>query len=274
MNMTKKQAAWFFAASTALFLVVFIVLTVHSHGHFPELTRADQITEQVLAGKDHWHAKNCVNCHTLLGEGAYFAPDLTKITQHRGEAYLTQFFQDPARFYDEEEVGRLMSAPDLTEEEIREVIAFLDWIASIQNQNWPPRPIMVSGSALPGAFDRGVRTPTAASDDPVALGEELFHATPPGCFACHSTSPGVSLAGPPLANMATRAAERIAGTDYQGAAGSAEAYVRESILQPSVHLVPGEVFSFGGLSVMPANYDETLSGEQVGQLVAYLMTLR
>src|SRR5690606_39476814 len=41
---------------------------------------------RVLAGKDVWHEFNCTNYHTLFGEGAYYAPNLTKITLHRGEA--------------------------------------------------------------------------------------------------------------------------------------------------------------------------------------------
>ena len=46
-----------------------------------------------------WHRKNCINCHTLLGEGAYYAPDLTKIAQQRGAPYLRAFLADPAKFY-------------------------------------------------------------------------------------------------------------------------------------------------------------------------------
>jgi hypothetical protein len=110
----------------------------------------------VLAGKDVWHKRNCVNCHTLMGEGAYYAPDLTQITMQRGEAYLMQFLGDPGRFYSEEVHRRLMPDPRLTERERREVIAFLDWISKIENQNWPPRPILVSGGA-PGWREHGAR---------------------------------------------------------------------------------------------------------------------
>jgi nitric oxide reductase subunit C len=38
---------------------------------------------------------------TLFGEGAYYAPDLTKITKLRGDAYLTAYMKNPADFYDE-----------------------------------------------------------------------------------------------------------------------------------------------------------------------------
>jgi nitric oxide reductase subunit C len=97
-----------------------------------------------------WHRKNCINCHTLLGEGAYYAPDLTKIAQHRGEAYLRQFLQDPSRYYSEERHGRLMPNPGLSEEQITQVIAFLTWISRIDNQNWPPRPILVTAASPQG----------------------------------------------------------------------------------------------------------------------------
>jgi nitric oxide reductase subunit C len=271
--MTKKQAALFSAGATGLFTVVFVGLTIHSHTAFPRLTNAERITDEVLAGKDHWHHGNCVNCHTLMGEGAYFAPDLTQITLQRGEQYLVQFLGDPSRFYSEEVHRRLMPNPGLTEQQRREVIAFLDWISRIENQNWPPRPILVAGNATPGMAARS-RGQAAASDDPVAQGETLFQATPPGCTACHSTSPGVTLAGPPVAHMAARAEAAVASPDYTGQAGTAEEYIRESILQPSAHIVPGELFSVNGTSVMPHNYGEMLTPEQVEQLVAYLMTLR
>lgn len=270
--MTKRQAAIFAVGATGLFTAVFVGLTIHSHTVFPGLTNADRITPEVLAGKDVWHKRNCVNCHTLMGEGAYYAPDLTQITMQRGDAYLMQFLEDPGRFYSEEEHRRLMPDPRLDEAQRREVIAFLDWISKIENQNWPPRPILVTGGAPGGAAGR--RPGAAASDDPVAQGEALFHATPPGCAACHSTASGVVMAGPSLANMATRATELVQSEEYTGAADSPEGYIRESILEPSAHVVPGAVFSADGQSFMPNNYDEMLTSEQIEHLVAYLMTLR
>jgi nitric oxide reductase subunit C len=271
--MTKRQAAIFSAGATGLFTVVFVGLTIHSHMVFPRLTNEDRLTAEVVAGKDLWHKKNCVNCHTLMGEGAYYAPDLTQITMQRGEPYLVQFLGDPSRFYSEEVHRRLMPNPKLTETERREVIAFLEWISRIENQNWPPRPILVSGNTTPGMAARA-RTQAPASDDPVAQGEALFHATPPGCAACHSTSPGVAMAGPSMANMAARAETIVQSPDYTGAADNAEGYIRESILEPSAHIVPGELFAVNGMSVMPHNYDEMLTPEQIEHLVAYLMTLR
>lgn len=270
--MTVRQAAIFFFAVTGVFTALFVGLTIHSHTRFPDLTNADRITEEVLAGKDVWHHNNCVNCHTLMGEGAYFAPDLTRITQHRGEAYLTAFMHEPGRFYSNEEHGRVMPALGLSDDEIRQVIAFLDWISAIDNFDWPPRPILVTGGAM--AYG-AIRDPAAASDEPVALGEALFRSSPPACFTCHSTAPGVILAGPSMAGMATRAAEIVASDAYEGSATTAEEYVRESILEPHAYISEGpDFFAVSGRSVMPDNYDETLTAEEIEQLVAYLMSLR
>lgn len=271
--MTRKQAATGFFAVTGVFVAVFVGLTIQSHTRFPALTHADRITPDVRTGEDIWHRKNCVNCHTLMGEGAYFAPDLTKITTLRGSPYLTQFLKDPARFYSEGEDGRLMTNPRLTDEEIREVIAFLDWIAGVDNLGWPPRPILVSGGAQPAAYGGRARAP--ASDDPVALGEAVFRASPPGCFTCHSTAPDVTLVGPSLAGIGERAARIISRDDYGGTATTPEGYLRESILEPSAYIAAGSpTFSADGRSVMPADYADTLTSEQLAQLVAYLSSLR
>lgn len=271
--MTKRHTRLFFVGGTLLFTLIFLVLTVDSHRQFGTLTNADLITPEVSAGKDVWHEKNCINCHTLLGEGAYYAPDLTKITQQRGEAYLRAFLQDPSQFYSEQIHRRLMPNPNLTDEQITQVIAFLDWVSQIDNQGWPPRPILVSGGELRGAA--AVVAPEAPlASDPVAQGEALFRQTPPGCFACHSVVPGVQLAGPTLAGIATRAAALVDSASYTGTATDAAGYLRESIVNPHAHIVPGTIYAAGGRSFMPDNFDATLTPEQIDQLVAYLMTLR
>ncbi len=179
--MTKRQTRMFFVGGTTLFSIVFLILTIDSHTKFGRFTHEEALSDQVVAGKHVWHRKNCINCHTLLGEGAYFAPDLTKITQLRGEAYLRQFLKDPSRFYSEEQHGRLMPNPNLSDQDIGDVIAFLTWVSNIDNNNWPPRPIVVS-AATPQGITLGTAVPAAASSDPIALGEALFGKTPPGMF--------------------------------------------------------------------------------------------
>lgn len=285
--MNNRQARNFAIGATAVSALIFLALTVDSHRQFGELTNADAITPAVTHGKDVWHKYNCINCHTLLGEGAYYAPDLTKITQHRGEAYLQAYMRDPAQFYDENKHRRLMPKQNLSDQEITDLIAFLDWVSKIDNQGWPPRPILVTGSFIPGADTVGTQTeqseeetvasavrPVTSQDDPRAQGENIFRTAVPACNACHSTAPGADMAGPSLAGLAKRSAEVLASDDYTGNAENVEDYIRESIVNPSAHLIPGKMYSANGTSFMPTGYEKSLTPEQLDHLTAYLATLK
>ncbi|HCS43868.1 MAG TPA: cytochrome C [Pseudomonas sp.] len=286
--MNKRQTRSFALISTAIATVVFLGMTVDSHRQFPTLTNAQQITPQVTRGKDVWHQYNCINCHTLFGEGAYYAPDLTKITQLRGAPYLTAFLKDPSKFYDEQRHRRLMPNLKLSDEEIAALIAFMDWVSKVDNQGWPPRPILVTGTSIPGMdltvaqqnVTGGGNQPPAArpvsdKEDPIALGEALFRTSAtPVCSACHSIAPGVNLAGPTLAGLAGRAKQVIASPDYKGKAKDVEGFIRESIVAPSTYLHPGDMYSANGMSFMPDTFAKSLTPEQVDQLVAYLASFQ
>ena len=271
--MTKRGTRAFFVASTLLSALVFVALTIDSHRKIPGLTNAAAIDASVIAGKNVWHRNNCINCHTLLGEGAYYAPDLTQITTQRGSAYLREFLKDPSRFYSEARDRRLMPTLALTDADITALIAFLGWVSKIDTQGWPPRPILVKGSAVPGA-NVGGPAASPASSDPIELGRVAFNSTPPGCSACHSIAPGVNIVGPTLSGIAATASGRVREGAYHGQAKDAAGYIRESILDPNAHVLAGPTFSAGGRSLMPSDYGQTLKPEQVDQIVAYLLTLK
>lgn len=285
--MNKRQTRSFALISTTIAAVVFLGMTVDSHRQFPKLTNAQQITPEVTRGKDVWHEYNCINCHTLFGEGAYYAPDLTKITQQRGTPYLTAFLKDPSKFYDEQRHRRLMPNLELNDEEIAALIAFMDWVSKVDNQGWPPRPILVTGTSIPGmdltVAQQNVASgnqppaarPVSGKEDPIALGEALFRTTAtPVCSACHSIAPGVNLAGPTLAGLAARAKQVIASPDYKGKAKDVEGFIRESIVTPSAYLHPGDMYSANGMSFMPDTFAKSLTPAQIDQLVAYLASFQ
>ena len=288
--MNKKQTRLFAIGSSLVAALVFIGMTIDSHRQFGKLTNADKITPTVTRGKDVWHKNNCINCHTLFGEGAYYAPDLTKITKHRGEAYLTAYMRDPSKFYDETRHRRLMPKQDLSETDITDLIAFLDWVSNVDNQNWPPRPILVTGATLPGsdlavsqqttgaggaasATPPGAR-PVAGNENPIALGEKVFRSASPACTACHSIAPGANMAGPSLAGLAARTETLLASGDNKGKAKDLAGYIRESITEPSAHIVPGPMYSASGASFMPTTYAKDLTPAQIDQLAAYLSSLK
>ena len=287
--MNKKQARLFAIGSSVAAAVAFIGLTIDSHRQFGKLTNADKITVEVSRGKDVWHKNNCINCHTVFGEGAYYAPDLTKITKHRGEAYLRAYLKDPSKFYDEKKHRRLMPRQDLSEQDITDLIAFLDWISNVDNQGWPPRPILVTGATFPGtdaaaaaSAANGASTavappgarPVTGAENPIALGEAVFRSATPACAACHSVAPGVNMAGPSLAGISSRTETLLASGPYKGKAKDLAGYIRESVLEPSAHVVPGPMYSANGVSFMPTTYAKDLTAAQVDQLAAYLSSLK
>lgn len=268
--MTKASTRRFFFGGTVLFALVFIGLTVHTHTTIAARTHADRIDEKVVRGLHVWARYNCENCHTLLGEGAYYAPDLTEIVAQRGRTYLSVFLADPSKFYSEAKNGRLMPTLGLSEQEISDVLDFLTWVDGIDTNGWPPRPILVSG-----ASPRGLPGLEASADapDPVQRGQAVFNGVG-ACASCHSLAAGATLVGPSLAGVATTAGQRIAQPDYHGAAQTADAYLRESVLEPSRYLVPGERYTAAGRSLMPDTFAMNLTPAQIDDLVAFLATQR
>lgn len=104
-------------------------------------------------------------------------------------------------------------------------------------------------------------------DDPAtspgkALFAQTIIGTNPGCITCHSLEAGVTLVGPSMAGIGSRAGTAVAGQ-------TAEEYLRTSILEPNAHLVEGF-----GEGLMPKTWGDNLSQEQIDQLIAYMLTLK
>ena len=98
----------------------------------------------VSKGKLTVQAKNCMNCHTLLGNGAYYAPDLTKawldpgwVVESIREQQMLAFLMDPEANARGFGTQRKMPNLDITEEEGKAVIAFLKWMSSINTNGFP-----------------------------------------------------------------------------------------------------------------------------------------
>jgi nitric oxide reductase subunit C len=97
----------------------------------------------VSRGKLTIQAKNCMNCHTLLGNGAYYAPDLTKAwldpwwgSKEIREQQMVEFLMNPQdRLHNG--LGRRMPNLGITEPEARATVAFLKWMASIDTNGFP-----------------------------------------------------------------------------------------------------------------------------------------
>lgn len=142
--MTKSMARNIFYGGSLFFIIIFVGLTVHSHNYITTTsTDTAGLTDSVAAGKRIWEAKACINCHTILGEGAYFAPELGNVMTRWGVQ------DDPEAAYEALkgwmdamptgiEGRRQMPQFNLSDQEYRELADFLLWTNKIRAQDWPP----------------------------------------------------------------------------------------------------------------------------------------
>lgn len=133
--LSKKQARAFFLGGTLVTFLVFIGLTIYSFSVDNDQTNHDQLSDAAIRGKYIWETNNCMGCHTVLGEGAYYAPELTKVIDRlnvkyngAGEAVIKSILMSPVPWQPN---GRKMVAYNMTDQEAEDVVAFLKWIGNI-----------------------------------------------------------------------------------------------------------------------------------------------
>jgi nitric oxide reductase subunit C len=141
--MGKKGARNFFIWGTVICTAVFIWLTIDTHTTIPKRTNTDKLTDEVVLGKRVWHKHNCNDCHTILGIGGYYSPDVTKVYSARGESWLKAFLKNPES---PDPQRRRMPNQNLSEDEMKKLIAFFKWVDAIDTNEWPPKPITVAKS--------------------------------------------------------------------------------------------------------------------------------
>ena len=131
--------------------------------------RDDYTEEEARAllhlGKLGSQAKNCMNCHTLLGNGAYYAPDLTKAWldpawgpngpylamtgKDTKEEAIAEFLQHPSQYPTHE---RMMPNLNITADEAKGLVAFLKHMSSIDTNGFPRNFGRMSTDGIKGAI--------------------------------------------------------------------------------------------------------------------------
>src|SRR5208337_3389226 len=97
--MTLSQGKAIFIWGTAISAVIFLVLTYDSLMQMPKRTQEAKLDSHVAAGKWTWQKHNCNDCHTILGIGGYYAPDVTKVMSYRDNEWVTRFLKDPEKVW-------------------------------------------------------------------------------------------------------------------------------------------------------------------------------
>lgn len=164
----------------SLMLVVFLILSVLSFVDSREQALPGQFAmgnHQATAGKRVFQAYNCMGCHTIVGNGAYFGPDLTNVYEKAGPAWLAAFLPSAGQWPTEAAVkvqlanpliakksgvssleqyyekypgakerivrrgGDTTLMPSLTfsKDEIYQLIAFFEYTTSMNTEGWPPK---------------------------------------------------------------------------------------------------------------------------------------
>jgi nitric oxide reductase subunit C len=145
-RLTKSAARNIFYGGSILFLLIFFALTAHSHLYIVRhSTDAEGLTESVARGKHVWEEHSCINCHTLLGEGAYFAPEVGNVWVRFGGVENPEGARAALKgWMRAQPTGipgrRQMPQFNLSEQELDDLIDFLEWTSRIDTQGWPPTP--------------------------------------------------------------------------------------------------------------------------------------
>ncbi len=186
---SRAQAKAFFVGGTFVCSAVFLGLSWDTFQRIPEQTNSDNLTEEVIAGKHLFDKYNCMGCHTILGEGGYYAPELTKVTDRRSDQFIRAMLKDPQAMYPGE---RKMTQYDFTEEEIDQFIAFFHWIGEMDLNGFPGHSSLADVAAPAAA----PQTTIAATTRP-----KVFNQL---CISCHAVEGQGGNVGPALDGIGNR----------------------------------------------------------------------
>lgn len=262
----------------------------------------------VVQGKRVFQSYNCMGCHTIVGNGAYLGPDLTKLYDKTGPAWIAAFLpsagswptsgavklqlQDKAiateagvdtiEAYLEkypgaaERISRrgghttLMPNLPFSRDEVGELIAFLKYTSAMNTEGWPPVP-KVNGLAFPQA-------------KPIPVSEQA--AAAPATASAAPVSPGTAIVrGEELAkdNGCTAChaptKEKLVGPGWDGLYGStikladgSSSVADDAYLTESILKPDAKIVEGFEAGAMPS-FAEILDSNQVNDIVAYIHSL-
>jgi nitric oxide reductase subunit C len=134
-SFTKSMARNIFFGGAAFFFFLLVGLSFDTMQRLPKRDHRENLTPAVVRGKQIWETRNCIGCHTLLGEGAYFAAELGNVYDRRGPEFIKAWIKAqptgiPGR--------RQMPQFHLTDPQLDDLVEFLKWTSEIDTNKWPP----------------------------------------------------------------------------------------------------------------------------------------
>lgn len=132
---TKSAARNIFYGGAVFFFLLLVGLSFDTMQTLPKRDNRENLSESAIRGKHIWETRNCIGCHTLLGEGAYFAPELGNVYTRRGPEFIKAWIQSqptgvPGR--------RQMPNFNLTDAQLDDLVEFFKYTAGIDTAKWPP----------------------------------------------------------------------------------------------------------------------------------------
>lgn len=132
---TKSAARNIFYGGAVFFFLLFLGLTFDTMATLPQRDNRANLDDSALRGKHIWETRNCIGCHTLMGEGAYFAPELGNVYARRGPEFIKTWMKiqptgAPGR--------RQMPNFQLTDAQLDDLVAFLKYASEVNTSKWPP----------------------------------------------------------------------------------------------------------------------------------------
>ena len=182
MDMSNKAARNLFIIGSLVFFAIFLALTFDTLGQLDK--RAPEITADVDAGKMAWQKYDCIGCHTIFGNGSYFAPEMTKVVERKPKSYLKKFLMDPKAV----KADAAMPALGITSDEADKILVFLDWISKVDTNGWPPKPILAAAAGSGGRQ--------------LSAGQRIYQEQ--GCSACHTINGIGGTSGPALTTIGSK----------------------------------------------------------------------
>ncbi|HET7318208.1 MAG TPA: c-type cytochrome [Nitrospirota bacterium] len=183
--MSNKTAFWIFLIGTVSSAILFLGLTWDTHRQVETLSHVDKLSDKVVEGKRIFEKYNCNDCHTILGFGGYYAPDLTKVVQRVGEDGIRYRVKTPEKAFAAS--WRKMPNEHVSDAEIDSLIAFFTWVGNVENGDWPPQD---SKKRLSRSEERMVAGALASP------GAAVFQTR--GCMNCHLLHGSGGTFGPAL----------------------------------------------------------------------------